>query len=312
MHKIPAPVFRNRFLSVVLLWILFTTIGFSQGELNCNVTIDAGQVEANSQDKDLLNEVKSAITNFMNTRRWTGDTYSPEERIRCNLAISITSINGLGSYEATAQVQSSRPVYGGSYESILFNFFDKEFNFTYQQGMPLDFNENIYTSELSSLLGFYANIIIGMDYDSFSKLGGTPYFDKARNIVANISNPVGGWKPLTDPNNRAGLSENLNNQLLVPMREAMYTYHRLILDQYLKSPEENYAKLLEILSVIKQFNNAKRPNAIAVKSFFNAKLNELISMFSQAPPEVKKKAIDLLGEMDPSNTQKYQKIMANN
>ena len=308
MHKsIKLYIFLLLFIVVV-----FPKTGMAQGELNCNVTIDASQVDQNAQNKALLEEVKTAITNFMNSRRWTTDTYSPEERIRCNLAITITGVSGVGNFEGSAQVQSSRPVYGGSYESVVLNFLDNNFSFTYLPGTPLDFNENIYTSELTSLLGYYAYVIIGMDYDSFSKLGGTAYFDKVRNITANVTNPTAGWKPLDDPNNRAGLSENLNNQLYLPMREAMYTYHRIVLDEYLKKPEENYKKLLEVLQVIKVFNNAKRPNAIVVKSFFNAKATELISMFGQADPETKKKAVELLGEMDPSNTQKYQKILQSN
>lgn len=291
---------------------LLSQEALGQGELNCNVTIDASQVTATSQDKDLLDQAKTAIANFMNTRRWTPDTYSPEERIRCNLSINITSIDGQGIYSATAQIQSSRPVYGASYETILLNFLDKDFGFSFQPGTPLDFNENIFLSELTSLLGFYAYVIIGLDYDSFSKLGGTPYFDKVRNISAAVPSQDGGWKPLDDPNNRAGLSENMNNQLILPMREAMYTYHRLILDDFSKKPVENYAKIIEILNVIKQFNNVKRPNAIAVKSFFNAKVTELISIFSQADSETKKKAVDLMSEIDPSNTQKYQKILSPN
>jgi hypothetical protein len=298
--------------SFLLAVILCRQHAYAQGELNCNVTMDVSQVQASSQDKSLLDEVKTAITNFLNSRRWTNDTYSPEERIRCNLSISITAIDGPGAYEASAQIQSSRPVFGASYESTMLNFFDENFDFSYISGTPLDFNENIYMSELTSLLGFYAYVIIGMDYDSFSKLGGTPYFDKVRNIAALPDQSIDGWKPMDDPNNRAGLSENLSNQLMLPMREAMYTYHRVVLDDYLNKPEDKQAKVLDILGVIKVFNNAKRPNAIAVKSFFNSKSAELISMLSQAQPDLKKKAVDLLGEMDPSNTQKYQQIIQAN
>ena len=304
-------LFKYLFTLLFFLCYLFNGIKvFAQGELNCNVTIDASQVDGNSQNKAILEEIKTAITNFMNSRKWTNDNFNPEERIRCNISINVTELSGVGSVLATAQIQSSRPVYGGAYETVMLNFLDNTFNFSYLPGTPLDFNENIYTSELTSLLGFYAYVIIGMDYDSFSELGGTIYFDKVRNIVANVTNPTSGWKVADDPNNRAGLSENFNNQLITPMREGMYTYHRIILDDYIKKPEENYKKLLEILQIIKTFNNAKRPNAIVVKSFFNSKLTELIGMLGQADPETKKKSMELLTEMDPSNTQKYQKIFS--
>ena len=306
-------LFKINILLVALVLMRFVAV--AQGEINATIIFDYSQVQPNQQDKDIMEEAKTAMTNFMNNRKWTADNFAPEERIKCNIAISIVAISGVGVYTATAQIQSSRPIYGTSYESTLLNYFDKDFNFSYTQGQPMDFNENIYINEVTTLLGFYANIILGMDYDSFSKLGGTAYFDKVRNIANNVPNPTEPWQQFgTNPNTRAGFAENLQSQQYIPIREWMYTYHRLILDDYLnqKDPVATHKKLLECLIALKQFNNQKRPNATAVRQFFFAKGTELMSMFSQSSPEIKKTVIDLCSEMDPSNTQKYQKLMTMN
>ena len=289
---------------------------YAQGEINANVLIDYSQVQPDDRDKAIIEETRMAMTDFINNRRWTTDNFAPEERIRCNISINLTNIGGLGVFSGTAQIQASRPVYGTSYESSLISYFDKDFNFSYQQGQPMDFNENTYINEITTLLGFYANVIIGMDYDSFSKLGGTLYFDKARIIANNVPGQTGGWEPLSPrgTNNRATLAENLQSQQMIPMREGLYVYHRIILDNYLnqKDPTENHKKLLVLLKDIKQFDTQKRPYIAAVRNFFFAKGTELMNLFGQATPEIKKQVIDICTELDPSNSQKYQRLMTMN
>ncbi|TAH24892.1 MAG: DUF4835 family protein [Cytophagales bacterium] len=288
----------------------------AQGEILANVMIDYSQLQPTQQDKDIIEEAKLSITNFINNRKWTNDNFAPEERIRCNISINITSIAGLGSFIGTAQIQSSRPVYGTSYETTLLNFFDRDFAFSYQQGQPMDFNENVYLNEITTLMGFYVYVILGMDYDSFSKLGGQPYFDKVLNIVNNIPAQSGGWANSgnQNTNNRAALSENLQSQQLIPVREGLYTYHRLILDDYLnqKKPEDNHKKIIELLKAVQQFDKVKRPYNVAVRSFFMAKGTELMNLLSQASPEIKKQAIEICSELDPTNAQKYQRLMTMN
>ncbi|HEX8547337.1 MAG TPA: DUF4835 family protein [Cytophagaceae bacterium] len=301
-------------LSFIIVFIgifLSITPSFAQGELQCTITLDYESLEVSADDKTLLTELKNVLTDFVNTRKWTTDNFGPEERIKCNILIRFTSIppQGQGVYQAKAFIQSSRPVYGGGYETILMNFLDENFNFTYTRGLTLDFNENIYLNELTSLIGFYANVILGFDYDSFSKLGGTPFFEKAR-TVATTAPADGGWKPLSDPHNRAGLVDNLTSQQMVPLREELYNYHRKVLDDYLKDPAGNYAKVLDLLKAVKVFNDIKRPNATVVRNFFTAKNAEFVGMFSEAPGDVKIKAMAYFTELDPTNSQKYQKIFA--
>jgi hypothetical protein len=307
-------------ISILLVFQLLSFLIFNsalaQGELNATVNLDYSQVQATAQDKAFIEEIKQAMTNFLNNRKWTADEYKPEERIRCNFSINITAITGVGSYVATAQVQSSRPVYGTAYESTLLNFFDKDFNFSYQQGQPMDFNENIYLNEITTLLGFYANVIIGMDYDSFSKLGGSSYFEKVRIIASNVPSQPGGWEPLSksNTNNRATLAENLQSQQFLPVRQDLYIYHRIILDDFLnqKKPEEGYAQIIQLLKDIKLFDTQKRPYMSASRNFFFAKGGELLNIMAKAPTDIKKQVVDICSEVDPTNSQKYEKLMTMN
>lgn len=303
-------------LPIFLITLFVQSYCHAQGEINANVLIDYSQVQIDDRAKLIIEETRLAMTDFLNNRRWTTDNFAPEERIRCNISINLTAFSGLGVFSATAQVQASRPIYGSSYESSLISYFDKDFNFSYQQGQPMDFNENTYINEITTLLGFYAYVIIGMDYDSYSKLGGTLYFDKARNIANNVPAQGGGWEPLSGKgtNNRATLAENLQSQQMIPMREGLYVYHRIILDDYLnqKVPAENHKKLLELLNAIKQFDKQKRPYTAAVRNFFFAKGTELMNLFGQASPEVKKQVVEICSELDPSNSQKYQRLMMMN
>lgn len=278
----------------------------SAQELQCVVTIDASQVP--DVQSSIIDDLKQSITRFLNERRWTEDTYSAEERIRCNLVLTITSLPEPFSYKMTAQIQSSRPVYGTGYETILLNFIDKTFDFTLNQGQPIDYNENIFNSNISSLLSFYAYIILALDYDSFGKLSGQKWVEKAFNIANIAQQAGGGWAP-NDLNNRLALIENLNNQLFVPFREGLYSYHRLGLDTYLKDPEAMRITALNYLKTIKTIVPNK-PSSILIKSFFLAKRDELINLFrDSASTEIKNQALALLRELDPLNSDRYQAIV---
>lgn len=275
-------------------------------ELQCNVTIDASQIP--DVQSVIIEDLKQSITRFLNERKWTEDTYQAEERIRCNLVLTITSQPEQFSYKTTAQIQSSRPVYATGYETILLNYVDKTFDFTLNQGQPIDYNENIFSSNLSSLLSFYAYVILAMDYDSFGKLSGQKWIEKAWNI-ANVAQSNGGGWANGDINNRAALIENLNSQFLTPFREGMYTYHRLGLDTYLKDPDAMRMTALNLLKTIRTIV-PNRPTSILIRSFFIAKRDELINIFKDSPStEIKNQAFALLRELDPLNTDKYQVII---
>jgi hypothetical protein len=305
--------------ALIILCLIFISFGANaQGELLCTVNIDVSpNVQLTTADKTFLQDAKSAMTNLMNNTKWTTDVFSQDERIKCNLYITITDIAGQGIYIATAQIQSSRPVYGTSYDSEILNFFDKKFNFQYSQQQIVTFNENTYTSNLTSLIGFYANVILALDYDSFSKLGGQIYAEKARSIAGiaygNMSNDAGipgmdAWDPGESNNNRHWLAENLNNQQVIPFREGFYTYHRLGMDKYLETPEQSRTEILSVLNKIKAVNSIK-PYAILIRSFFSAKSTEIINIFTDGTPEQKQSAVDLLRMIDPLNGEKYNAIL---
>ncbi|MCG8310436.1 MAG: DUF4835 family protein [Cytophagales bacterium] len=278
-------------------------------ELNCQVKVD--DTRAQTTDRMVFRDMEQAFTRFMNDRKWTGDTYLPHERIDCNIAVTIESMPSVGFYNASVQIQSSRPVYNTNYSTLMFNFADRDWQFAYVESTPLDFGDNVFTSNLTSMLAFYAYVIIGIYKDSFEEFGGEEQFKKALDIV-NLAQQSDrpGWQAFQSNRNRYWLIENLNNQDLRLIRKGIYTYHRLALDQ-LESKQDNSRSL--IVNVLKDIQTADRniPNSILKITFFDAKKNELGSIFEKGNPATKKEAYNLLVNIDPSNTEKYRSIIGN-
>ncbi len=298
----------HRFCFVLILTGLFFVVPAASKaqELLFNVAIDASQVP--DVQKSVIDDMQNAVKNFVNNRNWTEDQFSPEEKIKCNIVISIVTIPAQYSYVATAQIQCSRPVYGTTYETVMFNYFDKSFIFDLNPGQQLIYNENVFNSSLGSMLSFYAYVILSMDYDSFSKLGGSKYIEKANNL-ANIARDQGlGWNATSDPNNRGSLISNLNNQQFIPFREAWYNYHRKGMDNFIKDPAGTRQICFDMLKTIQGINKIN-PYSILLRSFFLAKRDELIGIFKDAEMGMKNDVITLLRELDPANTEKYQKIL---
>ncbi len=299
----------KKFLILLVLIVAFLHANTSVAqELLANVTIDATQVS--DLQAATVADMKQTISRFLNDNKWSNDEFKTEERIRCNFAISLTGMPSLQSYQATLQVQATRPVYGTNYETILINYFDQSFNFELNVGQPIFFNENIYTSNLSAMLAFYANLILALDYDSFGKLSGQVYVEKAYNIAIISVEAGGGWVTSGDPNNRYAFIYNLNSQLAVPYRNQFYIYHRQALDVYLKDPAAAHTKVIEMLKVIKEINRAI-PYSILLRTFFLSKRDELINMFRDSKSmDVKNEAYNLLRELDATNSEKYAAIIA--
>ncbi len=287
---------RNQAVILVLLCCM-SLGGFTQ-ELNCSVTINATQVE--STDRAVFKDMKLAIEQFMNGRKWTTDTYRTHEKINCNILITISKMT-IGSFSASVQIRSARPIYNTNYSTQLLNFADRDWDFEYVESQPLEYNDNTFTTNLTSLLAFYAYIIIGMDYDSFSELGGTPYFQKALMVVNNAqqSNRE-GWQSMKSTRNRYWLQENLNNGQMTDIRKAIYSYHRLALDMFEKNPDQAQQIILNGLKDIKKIRDIN-PSAILVVSFFDAKGKEIASIFSTGNIQVRRQAYDLVTVIDPSN-----------
>jgi Domain of unknown function (DUF4835) len=294
-----------RSLAVALLAIpLFV----SAQELNCKVTINADQIQ--TSDRAIFRDMERAIAQFMNSRKWTTDTYKNHERINCSLFLNISKMPSIGNFQASAQITAARPVFNSNYESVIFNFADREWDFEYFESMPLEFNDNNYIGNLTSMLAYYAYIIIGMDNDSFSELGGTPYFQKAL-MVVNNAQPANrsGWAALAGNRNRYNLIENINNPQMLELRKNTYRYHRLALDTFEKNPEESRTIILDVLKNVKKVWSIF-PTSIFVISFFDTKSNELVSVFSSGTLQTKREAYDILVAID-SKRNIYQKIMGN-
>jgi hypothetical protein len=293
----------------ILLLILITAILRSQAqELNCKVTVNAEQIQ--TSDRAVFKDMELSFANFLNTRKWTNDSYKNHEKINCSIFINISKMHSIGNFSANVQITAARPVYNSNYETVLFNFADREWDFEYIESLPLEYNDNSYITNLTSMLAFYAYIILGMDYDSFSELGGTPYFQKALAVVNNAqSSARPGWQSLGSNRNRYGLIESINNPQMLELRKNTYRYHRLGLDIFEKSPEQSRQVVLNALKSVKQAWTVF-PNSIFIISFFDTKSAELVNLFSDANLNIKREAYDLLTSLDPKRNI-YEKIMSN-
>jgi hypothetical protein len=293
---------------IVLSVLLLLAMGGYAQELNCIVTINSTQVT--TSDRGIFRDMKSAIEQFMNSRKWTNDAYKAHEKINCNMLITITKPSTtIGNFSASVQVQAARPVYNSNYSSLTFNFADRDWEFEYIESLPLEFNDNTYTTNLTSMLALYAYLIIGVDYDTFGELGGTPYFQKALAVVNNAQQANRpGWQPLSSNRSRYWIVENYNNGQMLEMRKASYSYHRLGLDTFDKDPDKSRDIILSVLREVKKVRDVN-PTSILVVSFFDAKSKELANIFSTGNIQVRREAYDIITTIDPSNRVSYEKIV---
>ncbi len=276
-------------------------------DLNCNVVIDAQRIE--TSETRIFEDMELALENFLNTRKWSTDEINPEERIKCALTITLNEMPSIGTFKATVQIRSARPIFNTTYESIIFNFADRDWSFEYVESLPMNFNENDYSSNLTSMLAFYAYIIVGLDYDSFGELAGSPYFAKAQNIVTNASQGGRpGWGALQSTRNRYALINAITNQQIEDLRIGYYKYHRLGLDVFETNPEECRTQILEVLESVKKIK-ARYPTSIFVISFFDAKSEELVNVFADATQQEKRKAYNLLIDLNPIKEDIFKEIL---
>ena len=278
-------------------------------ELNCKVTVNADQIQ--TSDRGIFKDMERGIANFMNSRKWTGDTYKNYERINCAIFLNISRMPSIGAFAASAQITVARPVFNTNYETVLLNFADREWEFEYIESLPLEYNDNAYISNLTSMLAYYAYIIIGMDNDSFAEKGGDATFQKALTVVNNAqSSNRPGWESIGSNRNRYNLIENINNPQMAELRRNTYKYHRLALDTFDKTPDESRAIVLGVLKNIQKIWQIY-PNSIFIVSFFDSKANELVNIFSEGNLGVRREAFDILSAIDPKRNI-YQKIISSN
>lgn len=294
----------------VIIYISFLVLpafGMAQ-ELNCTVDVVSPQIQDASAQL-LFNNMKGAITQFMNNTKFTNDNFTNQEKIECTLYFNMTAENAPGDFNATLQIQARRPVYKSSYNSAMFNYQDNNIHIVYNLNQPIIFNLNAYTDNLTALLSYYAYIIIGNDYDSFSLNGGTRYLLDAQTIVTNAQNSgEKGWNPLDGDQTRYTLITNLLDETyFAPLRRAMYQYHRLGLDVMYVTPEKGRAQIMEALNLVQEVYNDKPAN-FNVALFFNAKSTEIANIFSEATNDEKTAVYTLLSNIDPTDIDKYSKL----
>jgi len=286
---------------------MFLTMLTQAQELNCQVSINSQQVQVS--DKTKFQTLQKAIYEFMNSRQWTNRKFEIQERIECSIYITFNKSTSGDYYSGDIQVQSSRPVYRSSYNSVMLNIRDNDFDFTWVEHDPLDFQINSFTNNLTSVLAYYAYIIIGTDFDSFSLYGGTPYFNDAQTIVNNAQSArESGWKSFESQKNRYWYVENLLNSSYSSFREFVYQYHRKGLDLMYDNTAKARVSILRSLKLLQKVHR-NRPGLYIMNTFVDAKRKEFIGIFSEGQPNERSEAKAILSEIDPSHSGDYQKMV---
>ena len=280
---------------LVLAWL--GVLAMSAQELNCKVTINSDQIQGTN--KSVFETLQKAATEFMNNTRWTGYEYEISERIDCSIFIIVNNYTG-STFESEIQIQASRPVYNSSYKTPIFHYNDEKLIFSYNEGDPLSFDETFFGNNLTQVLAFYAYIIIGTDCDSFSKLGGTPFFRKAENIVNQAQGTSeAGWRAFEDSHNRYALINNILDDVAKPYREFFYTYHRNGLDEMNIAMEKSRAKIADNIPVLKTVYKS-RPSMIIISEFVECKIDELVNIFSKGTSTERKTVYETLSYLAPT------------
>ncbi|MFD2909351.1 DUF4835 family protein [Flavobacterium ardleyense] len=290
---------------ILFLFILYTSVSFSQ-ELRATVSINYDQV--NNGNPQLFKNLEKQVTEFLNNTKWTDSEVKEIEKIECNFFINISSY-GSNNFEGTLQIQASRPVFNSTLSTPILNINDKNFNFRFIEFENMIYDANSFTSNLVSVMAFYTNVIIGIDKDSFSKLGGSDYLKVASNIT-NVAQSSGfkGWgQSESGNNNRNFLISDMLSTTYEPFRTAMYLYHREGLDvmaENTKAGKDGVAKSIEVLAEIQK----SRPNSLLMRTFFDTKADELVSIFSGGPKVNVASIVENLNKISPLNSQKWNKI----
>ncbi|MFA6126123.1 MAG: DUF4835 family protein [Bacteroidales bacterium] len=275
-------------------------------ELNCMISVVSQQVQGSN--RDIYDNMQKAMMEFVNNQNWTDHIFKDEERIQCQLMFNIQDRISDNEFQGTLQIQSSRPIYGTSQTTVMFNHRDNDIHFKYDDFEPLRFNETQFTTNLVSLLAYYVNIILGLDYDSFAPEGGSLFFQRAeaiRNLAQNAAES--GWKAFEGTRNRYWLIENILNDKYRAVRSCYYRYHRMGLDRMVERIDEARAEIADALIELRPAYR-ENPTAMIFQIFFTAKSDEIVNIFSESFPDEKNRVISALKEVDPANTAKWDRI----
>ena len=298
-------------LRYILVFLLVAVIhGVQAQELKCNVTINSDQVEGSN--KAVFNTLQQSIQEFVNNSQWTNMTFQDKERIECNMLIVVKQVQD-NMYVCEFTCQSRRPVFGTTYTTPILNFKDNNFAFTYQEFDRLDFQQHTFTSNLTALIAYYCYLIIGHDMDSFSRFGGTPYFQICEDIVnaaqsASLeSTEQSGWKAFDSNRNRYALINNLMDEAFKEYRQYFYDYHRYGLDEMINNVANGRARIASGIEILDKANKA-RPATYVINAFLDAKSDELVNIFQEGTEDERTKVYETLVNIDPTRQSTYEQI----
>lgn len=288
-----------------IILILLTVTQLKAQELNCSITVNSDKIPGSN--KQVFTTMQRALSELVNQKRWTNFNYKPQERIDCNLTLTLLEQTG-SNFKGNIQIQSSRPVYNSSYLTPVFNFKDNNFSFQYTEFEPLVFNENIYESNLISIVTFYVYTILGFDADTFSLSGGTPYFTKAQDVLVQAQQSgYTGWNQNDGTGTRFTLIDNILSPTYSLFRNSMYQYHLKGLD--IMSSDKKKAKqiIADSIENLKTIFDS-RPNAFLLRIFMDSKATEIASIFSDGPRFDTFKLKEDLLKISPLNATKWNEI----
>ena len=281
-----------------------TTVTMAQ-ELRCQVEVNSQKIEGTN--KSVFETLNSSIADYINENRFSTATFAPTEKIDCRLYLTVSEYEN-DRIKGDLQVQLSRPVYNSTYTTTLLNFKDSKIDFEYREGDPLTFNETSQQSNLTAILDYYAYLFLGIDFDSFSPMGGQQFFDKAQSVVqAAQSTGEVGWKTFEDTKNRAAVLASFTDNNTSGIRRLMYDYHRKGLDEMVTSPDKGRAVITESLKEIQNVYKAA-PMSVALSMFRDAKLDELVNLYSKAPQTERETAYEILQPIYPTDNERLDKI----
>lgn len=295
-----------KLLSLIILTLLCALPSKVGGqELNCTVEINSKLIEGTNTS--VFETLQEAVNEYMNTTKFTNTQFSPNEKIECRLFLTVGSIED-ETISGELQVQSTRPVYNSSYTTTLINFKDSNIEFAYQQGEPLIFNETNMESNLTAILNFYAYLILAMDFDSFSPKGGQPYFDRLATIVQQAqSSGEKGWRAFEDTKNRSAILSAYTDGGTQILRDMNYQYHRKGLDEMSVSPDKGRSAITQSLEALTQVYKSQ-PMSVGLSMFKDAKLDELVNVYSKSQQAERDGVYNLLREIYPTEKTRLDKI----
>lgn len=285
--------------------IIFSLNTLIAQDLFFQVKVDAST--ANTSETRVFTSMENSFRQFVNETKWMQEEVELFERLKGIMAINITEIPRTGRFQAQMQVQSVRPIYNSNYESVMINIADRNLNFDYTESQPLIYTQNSFNDNLVSILAFYSNFLLGMDFDSFSELGGQAYYDEALNIArsANQQGFKPGWEQFGNIDSKYSLVQSALNSQLEPVRKSLYLYYRKGLDIMETKPDEARKSILEALENI-QKSNKLNPNSPFITLLIQSKIDEIIQIFTEGDLAVRRKAYEIMRDLAPANSERYE------